>query len=648
MLRYTIIFFLLIISNWAIGQKNWRTAYIDSLLALSEQPGCRVTDSLYMEIGHVLAYTNPVKSIDFLEKSIEISTSKGNYKVACMAHSFLGIAYGHVGICDRAVQEFQTQLSIAKEHGIGDEVVWAYSNIGHILLGLKNYEIANIYLQEAKGYMENGYGDIAQYIYINMGRLMRETGQVDSAIFYLNKTLEINTIPPIDSTKLSNSYRIIGDVYFSDMDFPKAKYYYGISTSLVDSMESDMSAPINVNLALIYMQDGANDSAYICAHQALSTALRFKNRMVLIQAYGVLGSIYYSLGKTRDAEHYYSLQIAYQDSLKSAQLSKKIYNLQYQKEILDMQDEIQLSRSNTRKVMTLCVLLVLLVIGGVVLALRYRKKDMMIKSMNLKIKEQNRQTNDSIKYAKKIQQAITPSFDTVFPFFTDKFLLFRPKQKVSGNFYWCHSAGDIEMLAIGDSGESGVPGAFMSMLGSSILHEIATNENNPASMLYLLRDRAVQIISKVNPTKQVGLGIDMSLAVFNHEDRTIDFSGIKFPMVIIHDGELFQLLDDQETNNFYTMDFTTIAVTLQDGDCLYMMTHGYPSQTNADGEQYSRERLFRYLLDIHTLPMEEQNQLLMNEFNQWRGTCSQQRDLLVMGFRYTENSTEPSTQEIQA
>lgn len=645
--RCTIIFFLLIISNLSIGQTNWQTSYTDSLLALCEQPGCKVVDSLYMEVGHVLAYSDPVRSVGILEKAIDLSTQKHNYKVACMAHSFLGIAYGHVGIYDLSVQEFQTQLSIAKEHDIGDEVVWAYSNIGHTLLALKNYEIANIYLQEAKVYVENGYEDLAHYVYSNLGRLMQESGQVDSALFYLNKTLDIRLKPPVDSTKLSAVYRSIGDVYFSDMDFPKAKYYYGISTSLVDSMVSDMSAPINANLALMYLQDGANDSAYICAHQALSTALRFKNRMVLNQAYGVLGSIYYSLGKSRDAERYYMLQIAYQDSLKSTSLSKKIYNLQHQKEILDMQDVIEVSRSNVRKVMVLSLLLILFVIGGVWLAFRYRNKDRMIQSINQKIKEQNRQTNDSIKYAKKIQQAITPSFDTVFPFFTDKFLLFKPKLKVSGTLFWSHNSGDLEMLAIGDSGDSGVPGAFMAMLGSSILHDIAETDTDPSRILQNLREKVKQIIHRTNPSTEVGQAIDISLAVLNRAERTVDFSGIKFPLVIIHDGELFPLLDDEDTNSFYTMDFTTISVTLQDGDCLYMMAHGFPSQTNADGEHYSRQRLFRYLLDIHHLPMEEQNQLLMNEFNQWRGTCQQQRDLLVMGFRYRENSVEPSTPENQ-
>ncbi len=649
MLRYTFLLFLVLICNVLAAQKkNWATAYTDSLLALSEQPGCQVVDSLYMEVGHVLAYTSPVNSIEFLEKSIDISTRNHNYKVACMAHSFLGIAYGHVGIFDKSIQEFQAQLSIAKEHGVKDEICWAYSNIGHMLLVLRNYEIANIYLQQAKDYVENGHDDIAHYIYFTMGRLMRETGQTDSAIFYLNKTLELRSKPPVEKPRLSDAYRSIGDVYFDDMDFPNAKYYYGVSVSLVDSTISDMSAPIDVNLALIYLQEGLMDSAYFCAHKALNTATRFGDRMVLGKAYGVLGSLYYMQGKSREAERYYSLQIMYQDSLKSQKVSKKIYNLQYQKEIYDMQEEILISKSNTRKVIILCMMLVLVVIGGVVFAFRFRKKDKMIKSMNQWIKEQNRQTNESIHYAKKIQQAIIPSFDTVMPSFSDKFLLFKPKMKVSGNFYWSYSSGDLEMLAIGDSGEAGVPGAFMSMLGSSILHEIAENDTDPARMLYLLKERVLQIIRKVKPSSEAGKGIDISMAVFDRAERSINFSGIKFPLLIIHDGELFPLLDNQETNSFYTMDFTTISVSLADGDCIYMMSHGYSSQQNLSGEEYSRERLFKYLLEIHDWPMEEQNALLMKEFNQWRGTYQQQRDLLITGFRYRENNTEPSTQESQA
>lgn len=632
--RYTLITILLSISCLAYSQESYgpRT---DSLLNLARNATRDVADSLYMEAGRSLAYVRPVDAIGLLNKALDLAERNENHKIMCMAHSFIGIAYNRMGSLNMAVEYYNNQLNIAKQYGIDDEVAWANNNIGLLLLHLRNLEFANIYLQEAKELAEQiGDDYMLQYVYSNIGWYKLEMEEYDSSVCYFNMALDIRMKPPVDNIVVAASYRDLGNVYFAQHSYAEAKYYYGLSNTWVDTITSDMSAAINVNMARIYIDEHKPDSALYCAHKAVGCARRFVDRMVLRDAFGVMGSIYYQQGKYEDANHCYNSQILYQDSVKLTNLTDKIYNLQYQKQVADQKDNIRMAQEHTQQYGIVALVVIALVIGGMYFHFRLRSKRRQIIKINNAISEHNVQIDKSMAYAKKIQMAVIPDFDKVNITVPNKFLLFKPKHEVSGNFYWAQNKGSVRMLAICDSGEAGVPGAFMSMLCSSMLFDVSTHENDPAKILTLLREKMLQVIRKYSFTTATANGVDISLLVMDLRNTMLYYSGVKFPMLMIRDGVANLVQDNDESASFYDTDFQTSAVEANPGDSIYIMTHGLSLQKNPDGQELSRERLFSYILSISQQPMKTQKALILSFFDQWRGDVAQQRDLLMAGGVY--------------
>lgn len=608
---------------------------IDSLISQAGKARSDKADSLYMEVGHWLAYVKPVDAIPYLEKSLELADKYQHPKILCMSNSFLGIAYTRIGSYDKAVYHFNEQVNLGEKYKLIDEVAWGNNHIGNILLNLKNYTIANIYLQEAYEIADSLHNEfLRQFVLEKIGRYMLETGDFDSSIYYFNLVLESRLKYFSDSINLSETYRSLGNVYFNDIQYSEAKKYYGKSISLVDSLSSDIPAAIDVNLAHIYLSESKLDSALECAHRAVSCARRFNDRPVLSDAFGIMGNIYYGMENYAQAEKCFSTQISYQDSIMFSDVVNRIYDLQYQKQVYAQKQDLTATRQNTRFIIILSLVIVVLVLGAIFFALRLRRKRLTIEAMNIEIQNHNRLLNQSMQYARKIQRSTIPKLDNMGPYLSDKFMFFRPKQEVSGNFYWARFINGTLMLAVADSVESGVAGGFISMLGTNILYEITSTESDPAKVLSLMRKKALQVMRKLNFDSPVALGIDISFMVVDLEKSIISYSGVKFPLLIVRDQKLIQLQENLDSTNFYTVDFKTDTINMEYGDCFYVMTQGYCKQTNKEGEELGRERLFEYLQEIHELPMSKQKNLITEYLDWWKGAQEQDRDLLVLGARF--------------
>ncbi len=640
MFRILFLAILLCVGYVADAQKSFgpRT---DSLLNLAKTSADEEADSLYMEAGRSIAYIKPVDAINFLRKGLDLAIKTSDYKVMCMAYSFIGIAYSRIGSYDNAIEYYNYQMDVAKEHGIDDEVAWANNNIGLIFILLKNYDMANNYLQDARRETEILDDDyIRQFVYSNIGWMKLENREYDTSIYYFSKALTIRQKPPIDSINISSSYRDLGNVYFSKKSYQEAKYYYALSDMMVDTMVSDMSAACNVNLAHIYIDEDKPDSVLYCAQKAISVARRYRDRLVLADAYGVLGNFYANHQDYKSANDAFMMQILYQDSIKFRNVSGKIYDLQYQKEILDQQQDIRLEKQRTKSFVLLAIIILVIVVGGVFFAWRLKRKRQEIAEINRSLMDYNFQIEKSIEYAKKIQQAVFPNFEGMGTNITEKFILLRPKRHISGTFYWTHKIGSVEMLAVTDWGVSGVPGAFMCMLGSSILHEIAGCDNDPAIILELMRIKVRQVMHRLSLSSQNAVGVDVSLLVTDLATNKIYYSGVKQPLLVIRNGELIRIQENVDSNTFYDQDFVTSELELQENDFVYMMTDGFYLQKNKAGEELSRERLYNYLLEIYTLPVDDQRFMLKKFLKQWRGEADQDHDILIAGGIFNQNYKE--------
>ncbi|MCC7302369.1 MAG: SpoIIE family protein phosphatase [Bacteroidia bacterium] len=254
--------------------------------------------------------------------------------------------------------------------------------------------------------------------------------------------------------------------------------------------------------------------------------------------------------------------------------------------------------------------------------------------------QKNLDIMSSIQYAKRIQEAILPEMKEIRKHLPDSFVLFKPKDIVSGDFYWFGTKGGKKIIAAVDCTGHGVPGAFMSMIGNNLLSQIVMEKGitDPGLILNELnagvRAALRQGIHEVD-TKD---GMDVALCVINPETREVQFSGAFRPLVIVHEGKLEKVDGTKFPIGGSQMDnervFTTSARTMEKGDTLYMFSDGYADQFGGErGKKFMLKKLNELFLAIQELGMNRQKEELDQTIETWRGHHEQVDDILIIGVR---------------
>jgi|WetSurMetagenome_2_1015567.scaffolds.fasta_scaffold00171_23 ligand-binding sensor domain-containing protein/serine phosphatase RsbU (regulator of sigma subunit) len=257
-----------------------------------------------------------------------------------------------------------------------------------------------------------------------------------------------------------------------------------------------------------------------------------------------------------------------------------------------------------------------------------------------KIELQNIEITDSINYAKRIQTSILPDFVRLQESFNDAFLLFRPRDIVSGDFYWFDKLDDDRFILVcADSTGHGVPGAFMSMIGSTLLQDIVTRQQitKPSEVLKLL-DR--QIFSTLNQNVELGIsndGMDMVVCEINSKKRFIRFASAMRPVILVLGGEPLYIKGNRCSvggESVIEKYFDDQEYYLNEGDSLYMFSDGIPDQFGGtDGKKMKIARLKKLIEDVNNLPMSGQMEVIMKFYDEWKGEYEQVDDILMIGIR---------------
>ncbi|MFP4557566.1 MAG: PAS domain S-box protein [Bacteroidales bacterium] len=254
-----------------------------------------------------------------------------------------------------------------------------------------------------------------------------------------------------------------------------------------------------------------------------------------------------------------------------------------------------------------------------------------------KIREQAEKIQSSIQYAYSIQTAVLPSIEDINQALPENFLLYEPRDVVSGDFYWLKKVNDQIVIVIADSTGHGVPGAFMSMLGVAFLNEIVTSDNLYADMiLNKLRSHVITTLSSSTGSRADGM--DLALCIINPATRTIQYAGANNPFVLINADGINEVKPDRMPIGKYTRrdsnPFTRHIVEYAPGDVVYLFSDGYHDQLGGPNLLKFGSRKFKNMLvELHTKPFAEQKQILMDKIGEWRGDYNQIDDMLVMGFK---------------
>lgn len=257
------------------------------------------------------------------------------------------------------------------------------------------------------------------------------------------------------------------------------------------------------------------------------------------------------------------------------------------------------------------------------------------------LEEQQIEVTDSIRYAKRIQTAIMPKIKQIQRDFQDSFVLFLPKDIVSGDFYWYHRIGDKYFIAAVDCTGHGVPGAFMSIIGNYLLNNIIIHNgvSDPAEILKQL-NRKIKIAMKSDSRAQTADGMDISIAVIDKNEKTMAFAGALRPLYLFSKGDFIEAKGDKipissSIAGISLANFKTKYFDFEEGDTFYMFSDGIIDQFGGEkGKKFLTKRFKKILFDINDLPMRDQKEYVKQALDEWKGNGDQVDDILVMGVRF--------------
>ncbi|MCB0402290.1 MAG: DUF4154 domain-containing protein [Flavobacteriales bacterium] len=325
-------------------------------------------------------------------------------------------------------------------------------------------------------------------------------------------------------------------------------------------------------------------------------------------------------------------------------LKEKEVLVQRQNKKIDEQGNVIITKESTIEEqkniiwMSIIFLVAVSALGG--LAYRsYRLKNKANKTIvaqKEEIEEQHREITDSINYAKRIQNAILPPLPLVKEYLPDSFILYQPKDIVAGDFYWMEKVNGHVIYAAADCTGHGVPGAMVSVVCHTAMNR-AVNEfmlTRPHEILDKTREIVLETFEK--SSEDVNDGMDIALSSIDFKHHKLCFAGANNGLCLVRDHEVIQVSPDKQPIGKYRdmKPFTNQEVDLKSGDVIYTFTDGFPDQFGGPkGKKFMYKAFRNLLLEIHQKPMEEQHEILINTFNEWRGDVEQVDDICVIGVK---------------
>ncbi|QKG80276.1 SpoIIE family protein phosphatase [Tenuifilum thalassicum] len=274
---------------------------------------------------------------------------------------------------------------------------------------------------------------------------------------------------------------------------------------------------------------------------------------------------------------------------------------------------------------------------------RQEELEEMVEQRTVELKEQlsivdekNKQITDSIKYAKFLQASMLPSIEDLKTYFTDTFLFYKPKDYVSGDFYWFFHYKNKSIFAVADCTGHGVPGAIVSVICENALRTALRDQNYSNTPKILLKTNRLVVDFFSKSQKSIIDGMEIALCVFDHNTMELEYSGAKMPLYIISDGQLVKLRPDIYRIGWdnHKVSYTSKKVKLAKNDIVFAFTDGYCDQFSAEnGEKFSSTRLKNLILENYGSPCFLLENKLAQTFEKWRGFNEQIDDVLVLGIK---------------
>ncbi|MFY9310922.1 MAG: tetratricopeptide repeat protein [Bacteroidia bacterium] len=552
-------------------------------------------------------------------EALEIDKELNNYEGQAADYDLIGDIYFEQGNLNESMNSYKKALGINKHINNKKGMSRNYTNMGIIYSVQDKYDNSIDCYNQALQLSEeinNKQGVAATYL--NKSIVFYKKGAMGLAISNTEKAIEIQ-LGLADSNDLLSSYTNLGELYMQTQEFERC-------------MQSLQSAEQYINA--------------------------FSDKTYLKSFYDNYERLYRALGDYKSAFEYGSKVLRLKDSIYKESNNRQAIELtarheaqENEKEIDDLKKDTDMASEALKQQRNFKIILFIfgLISAGfsVVLVrrvIRKRKTNKTLSSVYAQIEKKNQSITDSINYSKRIQEAILPSRKLKNKLFHDSFIIFMPKDIVSGDFYWYTEKNGKKIVACCDCTGHGVPGSLMSMIGNNILNQVV-NENeitSPDEILNHLHREIRKALKQDMQSKSMD-GMDLALIAFNSETE-IEYAGAHRPLWIVrkksHDAEV--VLIEIKANKFsiggYQAEeerkFTKHTITLEKGDCVYMSTDGYADQFGGpEGKKFMTKRLKELLIANYSNSIAEQEKNITNAIIDWKGDYEQVDDIQMIGIR---------------
>jgi len=617
----------------------------------------------------------------------------------------MGNAYKELSDLPNALEYYKRCLKIAEVIGDKMNIGGAVLNTGVVYLELDSNIKAMEYLQRGlKVFSDIGNKRGLAICYESLGRIYSNLSNDSLALEYYERA--INLYDEMDNKRgKAQSLNNIASIYEKQKRFAEALDNYEFSLKMFK--EEGDSANMAFSLAgigNIYSNGEKNQKKaepfYV---RALDLAKKSNDLDLQTQSFNALKDVYKEQGRYKEAFEMYDQYVYAKDSLLKMQNAEGIHRnemqnnfnekQELQKAENDKQTAIAKEKDKRQKAIILAVIagLLLVVVFSVFMFNRWRitqkqkkviekQKEEVDKQRELadsrriiaeeqklviqeqktevekskrEVDEKNKDITDSINYAQRIQRAVLPHRRDIMAAFPESFVLFKPKDIVSGDFYWAFSPlplkrevglpagqarGEVFYLACCDCTGHGVPGAFMSLLNISFLNQ-AVNEKEIREPDKILNEVRLSIVKALNPdgNEERKDGMDAVLCAIDLKNKILHAACANNPIWYIQNGELKEIKPDKMPVGSHTniaTPFTKHSIQLQPGDSVYLFTDGYADQFGGPkNKKFRYKQLKEILLGNTLLPMKMQKDILQKAFEDWQGKCEQIDDVLVIGIR---------------
>lgn len=591
----------------------------------------RIADSPEDEVRVIRSLALLSKIMDVLEdaqnycfEGLKIAEELNDHELSTLFLRNIGVNYTKMQSFANAEKKLKRAIRISKKYGDTVGIIYGYMSLGNAYKAQDKYELAsNSYMTsldmaeitQNKRALAGNYNNIASNL--------NKQDRFEEAIEYYFKAIPINKA---SGNKLWESYNYnnLGNVYSSLGKFQLALKFQLMSYELkVEMNDKEGMVTSYINLAESYRDLGDYKKAaefYDLYTESFQSSLLEQNLLNLNEL-----SAKYEDEKKME-------RIAQMDTLRQLDSLK----------IIASNESIRKGKSLQRSMWGGVILLVLFS-TYLIYSIRQKKKvNSELSETQDKLSQKNKDLTDSINYAKHIQENILTSTQVMRDEFDETLIIYKPKDIVSGDFYWFKSFEKSFVFALADCTGHGVPGAFMSLICTSAINAVTSDAatKSPGNALSQIDTIVNQTLNGASDGKGKTLadGMDVALCSINRETGVLQYSGAYRPLIVIRNGEIMRFRGDKFSiggGAFRKKEFTEHQIQLETNDIVYLFSDGFPDQFGGErGKKLKIRPFLKVVSELHSKPLQEQEELLNSFLASWMDGYEQLDDISVIAVRY--------------